>query len=155
MLKPTGGNFSPSKLKNFAFSSFCFSIYLFLAVLSFCCYTGFSLVAVHKLLIAVTSTVAEHGFQGTRASVVVARGLSGWGSQALEHETLSTCGVWAQLLHSMWDLPGSGTGPMSPALADGLFTTNHLGSPLCKVIKTTANELTQLSHLAAYELFQM
>ena len=29
----------------------------------------------------------------------------------------------------MWDLPGSGIEPMSPALAGRVFTTEHLGSP--------------------------
>ena len=35
--------------------------YLFLATLGLCCCVGFSLDAVHKLLIAVASLVAEHG----------------------------------------------------------------------------------------------
>ena len=47
---------------------------------------------------------------GVRASVVVAHGLS-------------SCGTWAQLLHGMWDLPGPGIKPMSPALAGGFLTT--------------------------------
>ena len=45
---------------------------------------------------------------GARASVVVARGLS-------------SCGAWAQLLRSMWDLPRSGIEPVSPALAGGFL----------------------------------
>ena len=36
---------------------------------------GYRLVAVHGLLLAVASLVAEHRLQGTRASVVVAPGL--------------------------------------------------------------------------------
>ena len=44
---------------------------------------------------------------GTRASVVVARGLSSCGSWALERR-LSSCGAWAQLLRGMWDLPRPG-----------------------------------------------
>ena len=36
---------------------------------------------------------------------------------------LSSCGAWAQLLHGMWDLPGPGLEPMSPALAGGFLTT--------------------------------
>ena len=36
---------------------------------------GYSLVAVHRLLIAVASLVAEHECQGTQVSVVVAHGL--------------------------------------------------------------------------------
>ena len=41
---------------------------------------------------------------------------------------LSSCGVWAQLLHSMWALHRSGIKPMSTALAGGFFTTSHQGS---------------------------
>ena len=50
--------------------NFMYLFYLFLAVLGLCCCTGFSLVvviggcslvAVHGLLIAVASLVAEHG----------------------------------------------------------------------------------------------
>ena len=74
-----------------------------------------------------------HGAQavGTRASVVVACGLSSCGSQALEHR-LSSCGTWAQLLCGMWDLPGPGLEPVSPALAGGFLITAPPGSPfLC------------------------
>ena len=65
---------------------------------------------------------------GTRASVVVARGLSSCGSWALERR-LSSCGVQAQLLHGMWDLPGPELDPMSPALAGGFLTTAPPGKP--------------------------
>ena len=58
----------------------------------------------------------------TRASVVVARGLSSCGSRALEHR-LSSCGTQAQLLHSMWDLPQPGFEPVPPALAGQFSTT--------------------------------
>ena len=82
--------------------------------------TGFSLV--------VASLVAEHGPQSTRASVVVVRRLSSCGVQALERR-LSSCGAWAQLLHGMWDLPGPGMEPVSPALAGGFLTTEPPGKP--------------------------
>ena len=59
---------------------------------------------------------------GTWASVVVARGLSSCGSQALECR-LSSCGARAQLLRGTWDLPGPGLEPVSPALAGGFLTT--------------------------------
>ena len=80
---------------------------LFLAVLGLGCCVGFSLVAVsrgyslveHGLLIVVASLVAEHRLQGVQASAVVARGLS-------------SCGIWAQLLYGMQDLPGSGIKPI-------------------------------------------
>ena len=45
---------------------------------------------------------------GTRASVVVASGVSSCGSQAVEHR-LSSCGAWALLLHGMWDFPDQGS----------------------------------------------
>ena len=65
-----------------------------------------------------------HGAQdlGARASVAVARGLSSCGSQALERR-LRTCGAWASLLRGMWDLPGPGLEPVSPALAGRFLTT--------------------------------
>ena len=46
---------------------------------------GLSLVAVLRLLTAATSLVAKHGLSGTRASVFAGRGLSRFGSRALEH----------------------------------------------------------------------
>ena len=63
-----------------------------------------------------------------RASVVVARGFSSCGSQALEHK-LSSCGARASLLRGMWDLPGPGLKPVPPALAGGFLTTAPPGSP--------------------------
>ena len=68
------------------------------------------------------------GLQGMWASVVAARGLGSRGPQALEHR-LSSGGAQAQLPHSMWDAPGSGTEPVFPALAGGLFTTEPRGKP--------------------------
>ena len=53
---------------------------------------------------------------GTRASVVVAH-------------RLSSCGSWAQLRHGMWDLPGPGIEPVSPALAGRFLTSVPLGKP--------------------------
>ena len=98
-------------------------IYLFLAALGHCCCTwafprcgqkGLLFIAVCGLLVVVASLVAEHGLQ--------ACGLSSWGSRALEHR-LSSCDARAQLLHGMWDLPGPGLEPVSPALAGGFLTT--------------------------------
>ena len=66
---------------------------------------------------------------GTQASVVVARGLSSCGSRALECR-LSSCGARDWLLRGMWDLPGPGLEPMSPALAGGFLTTAPPGKPL-------------------------
>ena len=56
-------------------------------------------------------------------------GFSSCGLQALEHR-LSSCGTWAQLLRGMWDLPGAGLEPVSPALARGFLTTAPPGKSL-------------------------
>ena len=65
---------------------------------------------------------------GVWASVVAARGLSSCGSQALKGR-LSSCGTRAQPLCGMWDLPGPGLEPMSPALAGRFLTTAPPGKP--------------------------
>ena len=83
---------------------------------------------VRRLLIAVASRCRAQAL-GARASVVVACGLSSCGSRALEHR-LSSCSARAQLLRGMWDLPGPGLEPVSPALAGGLPTTAPPGKPL-------------------------
>ena len=43
---------------------------------------------------------------------------------------LGSCGAQAQPLCSMWDRPGPGIEPASPALADGLSTTEPPGKSL-------------------------
>ena len=65
---------------------------------------------------------------GARASVTVAHGLGSCSSRAPERR-LSSCGAGAQLLRGMWDLPGPGLEPISPALAGGLSTTAPPGKP--------------------------
>ena len=59
-------------------------------------------------LTVVASPVAEHRLRTRR--------LSGHGS-------------WAQPLRGMWDLPGPGHEPVSPASAGGLSTTPPPGKP--------------------------
>ena len=62
----------------------CVCMYICVAALGLCCCArafsscgkrGLLFVAVHGLLIAVASLVAEHGLLGVRASAVVVRGL--------------------------------------------------------------------------------
>ena len=60
-------------------------------------------------------------------------GFSSCGSRALERR-LSSCGARAQLLHGMWDLPGPGLKPVSPALAGGFSTTVPPGKSLSAFI---------------------
>ena len=55
-------------------------------------------------------------------------GFSSCGSWALELR-LGGCGPWASLLRGMWDLPGPGLEPMSPALAGRFLTTAPPGKP--------------------------
>ena len=80
-----------------------------MAALSLCCCTqafpgfdewGTSLVSVHRLLTAVDSLVAENGLWSTQASVVAAL-------------KLSSCGAWADLPCSMWNLLGPKIEPMT------------------------------------------
>ena len=108
---------------------------------SSCSKWGLLFVAVCGLLIAVASCC------GARAPVVAARGLSSCSVRALEHAGFSSCGTWAQQLQctgsvvvahglscpaAMWDLPGPGIEPVSPALAGRFLTTGPPGkSPDC------------------------
>ena len=62
------------------------------------------------------------GFSCCGAWALECMGFSSCGLQGLECR-LSSCGTRAQLLHSMWDLPGPGLEPMSPALAGRFLTT--------------------------------
>ena len=104
-------------------------IYL-LAALGLCCCTrafsscgewGLPFVEMRGLLLAVASLAVEHGLQVRR--------LSSYGWRDLEHR-LSSCGTRAQLLRGMWDLPGPGVEPMSPALEGGFLTTAPPGKSL-------------------------
>ena len=47
----------------------------------------------------------------------------------LQMRRLSNCDSRAQLLRGMWDLPGPGHEPVSPALAGGFLTTAPPGKP--------------------------
>ena len=103
---------------------FFFNIYLFilfLPVLGLLCKLGFCarafsscgkrgplFIAVRGPLTIVASLVAEHRLQTRR---------------------LCSCGSRAQLLRGMWDLPGPGLEPVSPALAGGFSTTAPPGKP--------------------------
>ena len=71
-------------------------------------------------------SVAKRGLWGMQASAAVAQGLGTFSSLSLG-PGLSSCGTRAQLLWSVWDLPGPGMELMFPALAGGFFTTEPLG----------------------------
>ena len=90
---------------------------------------GFSLVVVSGGYSAVVVCgLLSGGFFCCEARALEHVGFSDCVSQALEHR-LNSCGSRAELPHGMWDLPGSGTESISPALAGGFFTNEPPGKP--------------------------
>ena len=79
-----------------------------------------------------------------QASVVVALGLSSCGSWALKCR-LSSSGTRASLFCGMWDLPGPGLEPVSPALAGGFLTAAPPGKPLRSLLNDNGKQ--RLPHL--------
>ena len=47
---------------------------------------------------------------------------------------LNSCGTLVYLLHSMWDFPGPGIEPVSPASAGRFFITEPPGMPTIKFL---------------------
>ena len=97
-------------------------------------------IAVRGPLTIAASRVAEHRLQTRR---------------------LSSCGSRAQLLRGMWDLPGPGLKPVSPALAGRLLTTAPPGKPQCALFiaqatlswaSNTVVSLMNISHLGLLAL---
>ena len=95
------------------------------------------LVEVHGLLFAVAPLAAEHRLLA-QASVAVAHGLHSCSSQARERR-LSSCGAWAQLLCSMWNLPRPGVKRIFPALAGEFLSTAPLGKSPAALSKITVS----------------
>ena len=56
---------------------------------------------------------------------------------------LSSSGSWVELLHGMWDLPGSGIKALSLALA-GFFTTESPGKPLAQLLISRTESAVEL-----------
>ena len=52
-------------------------------------------------------------------------------SMSSRHMDFSSCGVWTQLLHSMWDLPGPGVKLLFPELAGEFLPTVPPGKSIC------------------------
>ena len=75
------------------------------------------------------SSCGERGplFIAMRGPLTIAASLVA--EHKLQTHRLSRCGSWAQLLRSMWDLPGPGLEPVSPALAGRFSTTAPPGKP--------------------------
>ena len=66
----------------------------------------------------------------------------------LQMHRLSNCDSRAQLLRGMWDIPGPGLEPVSPALAGGFLTTAPPGKP-AKTILREKKELEESDSLTS------
>ena len=103
-------------------------------MLGLCCYSGFSPVAQSGSYSSCSVKASHCSGLSCRAQAPGCISFSSCGSWALEHR-LSSCGARAQQLCGMWDLPRSGTEPMSPAMADGFPPLSHEGSPHNNIFK--------------------
>ena len=92
-------------------------ICLFLPVLGLHCYTWALFSCGKQGLFFVAVCRASH-----------CSGFSCHGAWAFEHR-LSSCWVWAQLPHGMWDLPGLGMEPVFPHTHRRTQPLDHQGSP--------------------------
>ena len=66
------------------------------------------------------SLIVEHRLQGVWLQQLWCVWLGSCRSWALEYR-FSSCGAWAYLPCGVWDRPGAGTEPMSPALVGGIL----------------------------------
>ena len=98
--------------------NYLFYLFIFGCVRSSLWCTGFSL----RWLLLLYGTGCRHA------------GFSSCGSWALESR-LGSCGARTWLFCGMWDLPGPGIEPMSPALAGGFSTTAPQGKPSPSFLK--------------------
>ena len=115
LLCSTQSSFPPPTSRNH--SSFFIYIYKFIYFLAAPGFLQLRQVEATLCCSAVASVCFRAWAPGTQGSVVVAH-------------RLSSCGTRAQLLCGMWDLPGPGLAPVSPALAGGFLTTAPPGKPL-------------------------
>ena len=84
-------------------------------------------IAAHRLSLV----VASGGYSSLRCAGFSLQWLLLLQSTGSRRAGFSSCGARAQLLHSMWDLPGSGLEPVSPALAGRFLTTVPPGKSPC------------------------
>ena len=73
---------------------------------------------------------ANGGYSSLRCAGFSLRWLLLLQSTGSRRAGFSSCGSRAWLLRGMWDLPGAGLEPVSPALAGGFLTTAPPGKPL-------------------------
>ena len=110
---------------------FFFIFYLFIYLFIFGC-VGSSFLCEGFLQLRQAGATLRRGAQASHY-----RGLSCW-EHRLQTRRLSSCGSWAQLLHGMWDLPGPGLEPASPALAGRFSTTVPPGKPIFYILNKSS-----------------
>ena len=84
-------------------------------VFSSCSERGLLFIDMQGLLITVASLAAEHRLYARRL-------------QMLQHTDFRSCGIQAELLRGIWDLPGSGIEPVPPTLAGGFLSIVSTGN---------------------------
>ena len=121
------------------FTIFCWA-WVFIATQAFsnCGEQTFSMfIEMCGLLTSIVSPVVGHWLQGAWASVVAAPGL-------LEHRVTS-CGAWALLPYSMWDLPGPGLEPCISRWILNLWTIRKV-----RQLNSLAARHWKLPYVASY-----
>ena len=81
------------------------------------------------LCVGLSLVVASGGYSSLRCEGFSLRWLLLLQSMGSRHAGFSSCGTRAELLRGMWDLPGPGLEPVSPALAGRFSTTAPPGRP--------------------------
>ena len=113
-----------------------FILFIYFIYLFFGC-VGSSLLCAGFLQLRQAGATLRYGARASHCggfSCCGAQALGMWASVVVAHR-LSSCGSRAQLLHSMWDLPGPGIKPVTPALAGGFLTTVPPGKSLYDVFE--------------------
>ena len=128
--------FLPLKM-NFFKKFFNKFIYLFLTVLGL------------RFCARAFSSCGERGplFIAVRGPLTVAASRCG---ARLQMRRLSSCGARAQLLRGMWDPPGPGLEPVSPASAGRLSTTAPPGKPKMELFKPS-HEFNSINQKPRYK----
>ena len=106
---------------------YLFYLFIFGCVGSSLLHAGFSLVA------------ASGGYSSLWCAGFSQRWLLLLRSMGPRRAGFSSCGMWAQLLRGMCDLPGPGIEPLSPVLAGGFLTTVPPGKSLMTCFRDREN----------------
>ena len=114
-------------------------IYLFLALLDLCCCApGFlQLQPEGTTLCCIMWASHCSGFFGCGTQAL------GMQASVVPEDGLSSCGTWAQLLCSIWDLPCPGIEHMSPAFGRQI-PLDHQGSPLPYALNKRSHRMPSL-----------